>query len=435
MKKTKMIVKSEAGMIKPKLEEQDLKAIFLAKKFRRSQSYATKHGYGIAIDRFIEFSRFHYNLNLEQLIQAIKTEKLDPLDVLDDFYTFLSDYKRPSGKTGFAAGSIRTYTTIAKEFLNSNGIKLYNEEVRQRLRLPQKDDRYEEGLTKEIINRVIRASSLKLATAVLIACSSGMRVGEIVQLKLSDINFDSDPTTIRIRKETTKTRQQRFAHISGEATGSLKDDLVKTYGWNQDYKEDRFLFILTHEEKIAKFKAGLADPKTDNRRIHLLKKYINKLEDEIKTLSPEERYARAVTFAKATLEQSLRSVIKDIPDLGVKVGDRYQIHFHAFRAWFKTQVTDAHQSDYAEAMMGHKNLKTIYYRQNHQKREKVYREIEPVLTISDTEKIEKNLEQLQDSEHELRDLIKDMRQEHKEELRTMRNWVLEVVNGFRNQSK
>ena len=428
-------VKSEEEMIKSKIEGLGLKSIFLARKFRRSQSYATKHGYGNAIDKFIEFSRVHYNLNLEQLVQAIKTKKLDPLDALDDFYTFLTEVKRPNGKTGLAIGSIKTYTNIVKEFLNSNGIKLYNEEVRQRLRIPPKDDRYEEGLTKEIINRVIRASSLKLATVILLACSSSMRLGEIAQLKLSDIDFETNPTTIRVRKETTKTRQQRFVHISSEALSSLKDYLASTFGWKEGEQKDRFLIVLTHEEKIAKFKNELADPKTDRRRIHLLHRYIAKLEDELKTLSPEERYARAVIFAKASLEESLRSVIKDIPDLGVKVGDRYQIHFHAFRAWFKTQVTDAHQSDYAEALMGHKSLKMKYYRQNHEKREKVYRNVEPFLTISGTEKMEKNLEQLQDSETELREELRDTKREYREEFRVLKEMILDIQNGYRNQSK
>ncbi len=81
--------------------------------------------------------------------------------------------------------------------------------------------------------------------------------------------------------------------------------------------------------------------------------------------------------------------------------------------------------------MGHKSLKMTYYRQNQQKREKTYRGIEHVLTISDTEVIEKNLVQIQDSEQELRELVKEMRQEHKEEMRTLRNWVTEVISGYK----
>jgi len=47
-KQRKKTVKSEEELIKSKIEGLDFKSIFLAKKFRRSQSYATKHGYGYA---------------------------------------------------------------------------------------------------------------------------------------------------------------------------------------------------------------------------------------------------------------------------------------------------------------------------------------------------------------------------------------------------
>ena len=44
---------------------------------------------------------------------------------------------------------------------------------------------------------------------------------------------------------------------------------------------------------------------------------------------------------------------------------------------------------------------------------------------------EKNLAQIQDNEQELRELVKEMRQEHKEEMRTLRNWVTEVISGYK----
>ncbi len=286
-------VKSEAETVSIPIKKSEVKEQFLAKKYRRSQSLSTKRLYKIPIDKLEEFLRLNHNLDLAQSIHAIKNEQLDPLDLLDDFYTFLTEYKRPkSNKVGFSNGTIRTYITITKEFLNSNGIKIYSEDVRQRLRLPQQDDVYEEGLTKEIINRVVRASGLKLATFILLACSGGFRMGEIVQLRLSDIDFETNPTTIQIRKETTKTRQTRFTQISSEATLSLKDYLAKTFSWKQGDKADRYLFLLTHEEKIIKYKAQLNNPQIGKHRLHLLKGYVSKLEKELKTLTPQQRYEK-----------------------------------------------------------------------------------------------------------------------------------------------
>jgi len=393
------------------IKKLGLKDQFTAKKYRTSQSLSTKRLYKLPIDKLEEFLRVNHNLDLAQTIHAIKNKQLDPLEMLDNFYTFLTEYTRPkSNKIGFSNGTIRIYITITKEFLNTNGIKIYSEDLRQRLRLPKQDDIYEEGLTKEIINRVLRASGLKLATFTLMACSGGFRMGEITQLRLSDIDFSTNPTTIQIRKDTTKTRQTRFTQITNEASLSLKDYLAKTFGWKDGDKADRFLFLLTHEEKIIKYKAQLNDPLTDKNRLHLLKAYVSKLESELKMLTPHQRYEKNVQSAKSSFEGMLRDVIKSIPDLAVKIkdNDRNQIHFHAFRAWFKTQVTDAQQSDYAEALMGHKSLKLKYYRQNHKKRLEIYRKVEPALTISDFENIEKNIVQVTENYQELKEQVKTL---------------------------
>ena len=425
----KKTVKSEAETKKPFVDvsNDDLKEQFLAKKFRRSQSFSTKAINGQGMDKLIEFLRIKYNLNLAQLLHSIESEQLDAIDILDDFYTYLDQYRKKNEKK-LARGSIKLYIIIAKEFLNSKGAKVYNEDVRQRLNLPQKDDIYEERLTKGIIHRIIRASSLKLATVILISCSSSMRLGEIIQLKLSDINFDTNPTTILIRKETTKTRQSRNTHVTTEASGSIKDYLAKTFDWKEGDTTDRYLFLQTHEEKIEKYKNQLKDPKTDKQRIHLLKRYIADLEARLKKDSPEIRYNDSVTTCKSSFENMIRNVIYSIPDLSVKIKDneRNQIHFHAFRAWFKTQVTDAHQSDFAEALMGHKNLKTLYYRQNHQKREKTYRSVEPHLTIADTDVIEKNLTQLQENEMDLREQLKEVLQD----MKSVKAWMQTVKSGY-----
>ena len=411
----------------------DIKQQFLSKKFRTSKSYPTKSLYGVVVKHLEEFVRISYNLDLAQVVNAILTKKLDPLNLLDEFYTYLSEYKKPKTSKALANSSIKTYLIIAKEFLNANAVKIYNEDVRQRLRLPGKADVYEEGLTKEIINRVIRSSNLKLATVVLIACSSSMRIGEIVQLRLSDIDFNTNPPTIEIRKETTKTKSTRFTHLTNEATLSLKDYLSKSFAWNEGLENDRFIFMSTLEEKLNKYKKELIDSKTKGLRKGQLKRYIERIEKDLKTKTEEEIYAKNVRSCKTSFEEMLRNVIESIPDLAVKIKDnnRNQIHFHAFRSWFKTQVTDAHQSDYAEALMGHKSLKMTYYRQNSQKREKTYRGIEHVLTISDNTAIEKNLAQVQDNELELREEMKAMKLEHREEMKHLRDMFQEVINGYK----
>ena len=326
---------------------QDIIEHYLEKKFRISHSFATKSVYRAALKKFTEFARVCYNFSFEQLLNQIIKKNFDPLDVLDEYYTFLSSYKTKTKRNGYSSEAINQYIRVAKDFLNHQGCKIYNEDMKMKFRLPKRISGYKRGLTREAINRVIRFANPKLATIILIACSSGMRIGEIIQLKLSDVDFTTAPTTITIRGPTTKTRETRLTHISSEAANSLNDYLAR-YGTQNEY-----LFL----------------------REHVLK------DSEI---SEEEKYSRFVVATKHNLESQLGRCIKKIPEINAKNENQNWIHFHAFRAWFKTQVTDAHQSDFAEALMGHKSLKLLYYRQNDKVRSKTYLDVEHSITISDT---------------------------------------------------
>ena len=369
---------------------------FLNNKFRISRSYATKRTYESALKQFEKFLQISYGLNLIQLLQKIKVSKeLDSIEVLDEYYTFLSQYKRPGkDRPGYCAVSIKNYLKVAKEFLNGEGCKIYNEDVKQRFRLPRVVVAYQKGLTKETINRLVRLANPKLVACILVACSSGMRLGEIVQLKLSDIDLTTNPTTIIIRADTTKTREARLTHFSSEATNALKDYLIRL---NPPKKNDDYVFLLQHKDRIKM-------AKHDNRSDR-----IENLESQLESMTPEERYAKSVATTCHNLQQQLARIIKDNPELNKKTeNDRNEIHFHAFRYFFKTQVTDAHQSDFAEALMGHKSLKLVYYRQNEKARAQTYLGVEHAVTIADTEKIDENYSELQKDNLELRGIVDNL---------------------------
>ena len=335
----------------------------------RCSATSTWTSYRTVLKKFVEFLRTRYNYSLEQLLEQIFDESLDPLDVLDEYYTFLSSYTTRSKRNGYSSEAINGYIRIAKDFLNNQGCKIYNEDMKLKFRLPKRVNAYQKGLTRDVINRVIRFANPKLATVILMACSSGMRIGEIIQLRMTDVDFTKSPVTIMIRAETTKTRETRLTHISSEATNSLKDYLAK-YGPQKEY-----LFLREHE---------LKNP----------------------DVTDEEKYSRYVMATKHNLESQLERCIRKIPELNEK--NEYHknwIHFHAFRAWFKTQVTDSHQSDFAEALMGHKSLKLVYYRQNDKARAQTYLDVEHALTISETEKLDENYTQMQKDNQELRGIV------------------------------
>ena len=96
----------------------------------------------------------------------------------------------------------------------------------------------------------------------MVLSSSGIRLGELVQLELDDVNFETTPTTIRLRAETTKTRTERETYLTAEATNSLKEYLKRSFEWSED-KENLHLKnikIFGRTSKIINFKRK-EDPK------------------------------------------------------------------------------------------------------------------------------------------------------------------------------
>ena len=80
----------------------------------------------------------------------------------------------------------------------------------------------EQPLEKTDIKKILEYSDEQGRAAFLILASSGMRIGELVQLIEDDLHLKENPPRIHIRGETTKTKQQRDTFISPEALESLQ---------------------------------------------------------------------------------------------------------------------------------------------------------------------------------------------------------------------
>ena len=333
---------------------------YLERKYRVSRSHDTRNSYRKIVHRFINFIELQYKQDFQQFLDFLKLPDTDPVSILDEYSTYLAGREKP-----LANNTIRFYVTVAKDFLNYLGCRIFTEDIKQRFRLPKVQHVYEEGLTKETINRILRFANPKLATSILMLCSSGMRISELLQLRLQDIGFEKNPTTILVRDDTTKTRETRITCISSEATNALQDYIKK-------YKITNHIFLRDYHKS-------------------------------------DEDYIKNLLVTRQSFERMLQHVRSNIPELNKKnENGRNAIHFHALRAWFKTQVTDAHQSDFAEALMGHKSLKLVYYRQNEKSRAKTYLDVEHSLTIAETEKIDQNFTLIQKENHELRGIVDNL---------------------------
>lgn len=331
-------------------EEKFLKAVFLI-----SRSIKTKKTYKTAINHLKKFIETEFERDESEVFAEIKNGKMDLYQFLQDFVIYLDSRVNAKGMRGYLSG--------AKGYIRHHGIRIDSDDFKQFVKVPKIVRTKEIPLTKDMLLRILHNSNAKLQTAILVALASGLRIGELTQLKLSDIDFESNPTRICVRAETSKTRRGRETFITTEATNALKDYLSRYFGWNEaDYSHLKETYIF--------------GPTTNKGR-----------KSKVEGFNVES--------AKLSLQQSLRTHVRSIPELDIVNDNGFKaIHFHAFRKYFRTNVGNVCGRDFAEALMGHGFYMDTYYQLPDDEKRQKYLDAEPNLTVSDFQQIEKNLKTL-----------------------------------------
>jgi len=136
-------------------------------------------------------------------------------DVMD-YYNSLKEYA-PLTKT--------SKMNTVKVFLEDNDI-LFSNKLKKKLRRKLRGAR---PITLDVIptnkelKQILSHGEIKAKAMGLLGSSSGMRLNEILQLTLDDIDFTKDPVKIYIRSEITKTRAARITFCSDEAAEAIQE--------------------------------------------------------------------------------------------------------------------------------------------------------------------------------------------------------------------
>jgi len=107
----------------------------------------------------------------------------------------------------------------------------------------------------EEMKRILEYLPIQGRALALILSSSGMRIGETIQLEESDFEMNRDPVRVNIRAEYTKTGKKRITFISPEAKEAVeewlkfRDQYVKTAD-GRSWKHER-----RNSEKLFPFKS------------------------------------------------------------------------------------------------------------------------------------------------------------------------------------
>ena len=352
---------------------------YLASVFTMSHSSSTVSSYRLAITNknktgFREFLAQKYSLDEFELVEKVSNSSLDIYKILNEFVVFLDS-------KGYKPKSIMTRMPAVKGYLRNLGLRFSSEDYKQMVRIPRIIRQREEPVTKELITKLQRNLPPKLQTVILVLSSSGMRLGELVQLELDDIDFQTHPTTLRLRAETTKTRTERETYLTTEATNSLKEYLKRSFGWkeNEDNLHLKNTIIFGRTSKIINPKRKL----NPRQPPHL--------------------------HAESLLHNSLRYFLEKNPELDIKSKNgRKVVHYHAFRKYFRTTVGNVCGRDFAEELMGHRFYMSTYYQLSTEKRREMYLQAEPHLTISDFKAVEKDMKVLSTKYQNLENKVDDL---------------------------
>jgi len=330
----------------------------------------------------------------EKYIQELKNGR----NFLQDLYGFASHLhnKPPYTAKAFMAG--------IKNFLFFNGFEVSMMQSRAIANtLPKGKTRTaEEEITKELLQKILSHMDVKGKALYTFLASTGCRIGEALQLVLSDVDLEKNQVTVR--GEYTKTGEMRVCFFTREAKILLEEWLkVRDNYINSSVRKNLGLVV-----------AGLS--KTKNS------------EDD-----------RLFPFTQQNAETMWWNALKKV---GMEKFDKFTkrrtLHPHILRKWFLSQAKTVIPTEIAEALAGHSGyLSQAYRRYTKQQLRDFYKKAEPYLEIFSSGEIVE-LKQELDSE---RERLNGLTQQLNEALLNIQKLMLErdelwkTVNYLKTQLK
>lgn len=174
--------------------------------------------YKTAIERFFKYLKID---DPDEYLKStdIKTFESDIWNYID----YLDDEKKVAPKT------IKLQLSVIKNFFIMNDIEIKQSTwIRFSKRTPKAYAQVQDAVpTKEILREILQYCDFKTKTIAMMLLSSGMRVGEVIGLKISDIEEYKGFIKINIPRHLAKGGYTRVTFISSEAKELLTQWLKK----------------------------------------------------------------------------------------------------------------------------------------------------------------------------------------------------------------
>ena len=234
--------------------------------------------------------------------------------------------------------TVRLYFSRIKQYLYYRGIRLHPLDIRQTLKFPIL---YEEELHPLSIGefcRVLEACDPQRRVMYLAQASSGMRIGEIIQLRRKHVNTEAERIMVKLPAALTKRKRGRTTFFSSETADLLLPRLKELEGPD-------LIFASSPSRKLSL--------ERENR-------YMSRILGEI---GLDERY---------------------------ETNGRHKITTHSFRAYFITRVS-RRDPNLAKYFAGQKGYMLQYDRLTDEEKLDYYMEFEPDLLIRDRTEVKRRI--------------------------------------------
>ena len=359
-------------------------------KFIKGVSIRNKNTAKQYYSRLTVFEKFvnkNYEINIDKLIQKLKSKEYDPYDILNDFCVFLQD------NYNLSSVSFRDKIITVKTFFEYNDIEISPRKFKLKVRFPKAVLRHKEAIDKEDIIKILNGcSDLRLKTYVMLLASTGLRATEALSIRLKDLDISSKNGPIaklNIRGQFTKTKVDRYVFLTQEVVEQIKIWIDYKYRKRRICHKDK-----ETGENITEYRTPEKKPnelifslyQTDNPR-------------------PEIMYNNVGAFFAKTLDRIGMGLREDGNEI------RREITLHSFRRWVKSTISDLGYADYSEWFIGHSG--STYWRKKDNEKAEIFKKIESYLTFLNVPKLERQGADLQTKIEELQLINQSLRENDK----------------------
>ncbi len=293
-------------------------------------SLSTQNSYKSVLNHFDSFCYEKYNKrNTQNIIDELHSLPPKKMEIgfvgsIQDFIYYLEDI-------GLAPNTIYNHYQIITYFFGHNGIRMYHADLRRRIKFPKIVKKKLHPLTIQEIHKLFEFTPQKRQMLYLVLIGAGTRIRETTCLRKKDFDLNySKRIKIEIPAQFTKTQTAHTTFVSREASKLLRPHL-------KELKDEDLVFSTNYKNP---HNAGMTE------------------------IDAFGRYRD-----NAGLGQKYETV------------NRHFITLHSFRSYFVTRARRVHDSDIANAMVGHLPTFEMYDRKDDDEKLELYLKVEPKLKI------------------------------------------------------